>query len=312
MRARSLSILVAFVIASSSSTLATLAARARADEAAIKSACLAAADTGQDRRNDGQLRAAREQFLVCAASSCPGVVRKECEKWLSEVDDSLPSIVISATRDGGDVFSVKVSLDGAPLVDKLDGKAIVVDPGVHTFRFETEGSSPVERKVLIKEGERNRAVAVSFDEPKATPKVVEPASTTSTMGSAGDVGSTGKSSVRALPWVIGGVGVIALGSFAFFGLGGAKQISDLKSSCAPNCNPSDLDAAKRKLVIADVSLGVGIVALGVATYLFITAPPSSSSSSSSSSPSPSGTAARVQLDVRSVAGGGLAELRAVF
>ena len=62
-----------------------------------------------------------------------------------------------------------------------------------------------------------------------------------------------------------------MGGFAFFGLTGQGDKDQLRDTCAPlrACSQDDVDAARTKLVIADVALGVGVVALAVATYMFI-------------------------------------------
>ena len=97
----------------------------------------------------------------------------------------------------------------------------------------------------------------------------------------------------------GGVGVIGIGSFAFFGVTGKNDLNDLKSTCAPNCEPSKLDDAKTKLLIADISLGVGILALGGATILFLTS-------------GGDNKAAKTGLTVSPLPGGGAASLTRSF
>src|SRR5580700_6433528 len=83
-----------------------------------KQECVAANDAAQDLRQSGKLRQAREKLAVCAAASCPGIVRDDCTQRLAEVDSAMPHIVFSA-RDpaGNDLVDVKVTIDGAPLAD---------------------------------------------------------------------------------------------------------------------------------------------------------------------------------------------------
>src|SRR5205814_1618210 len=83
-----------------------------------------------------------------------------------------------------------------------------------------------------------------------------------------DHGSGGHTPVLA--YVLGGVGILGLGSFTYFGLTSKGDLSNLKDTCAPYCAQNDLDSVKTRMLVADISLGVGIVALGVATYLFVT------------------------------------------
>ena len=58
-----------------------------------------------------------------------------------------------------------VSVDGETLVRKLDGKSLPIDPGPHTFKFETAGAPPVVERALVKEGEKTRVITVTFEPP---------------------------------------------------------------------------------------------------------------------------------------------------
>lgn len=144
------------------------AAPARAD----LQACLDASEKGQQARKAGHLREAREKFLVCGAESCPALIKKDCSVWQSEIAGALPSVTFGAKDESGrDLFDVTISMDGEVLTKKLDGKGIPIDPGPHTFKFETAGHQPVTQKALVKEGERTRVIDVKFD---ANGPVIEP------------------------------------------------------------------------------------------------------------------------------------------
>jgi hypothetical protein len=83
-----------------------------------------------------------------------------------------------------------------------------------------------------------------------------------------------------LPIVFASIGVVGVASFAAFGLMGKSQRSSLASSCAPYCTSDDVSPVRTKYAIADVSLLVGLASLGVATWLFVSAPPGDSSTAS--------------------------------
>jgi len=140
-------------------TLCLLASAARAQD---KQTCNAAYQDAQVARDAHKLLKAREQLRVCASASCPGFITKDCTEWLKDVEPRIPSVVFTAKNAAGaDVTDVKVTMDGAPLADKLDGIAIEVDPGSHTFGFEgSEGTR--EKKVLVPEGAKAQNVSVSF------------------------------------------------------------------------------------------------------------------------------------------------------
>lgn len=225
---------------------------ARADE---REACATAADKAQQLRDEGKYRAERESLLVCARDVCPAPIKRDCLDWLQQLEQVAPTVVLSAKEGTKDLSEVKVSVDGTVVTDKLDGKPIQMDLGKHTFRFEYAGQTK-EEEFIIGAGQKNRNVSVTFG--AAAPPPPSPP-------------SEGSGSSLVLPAVVAGVGVVALGSFAIFGLTGKSDVDDLES-CRGHCAQSDVDHARTKLIIADISLGVGVVALGVATYLFFTRP----------------------------------------
>src|SRR5882724_84046 len=119
--------------------LLALAQRARAADPTTAD-CIAANDGSISSRNDHNLRAARAQLLVCAASACPADVRTECTRRVAEVNAAMPTVVFAAKdQTGKDLAAVKVTMDGEPLADRLDGTALSVDPGEHSFVFDAEG-----------------------------------------------------------------------------------------------------------------------------------------------------------------------------
>lgn len=237
-------------------------ARARAE--GDTHACVEAAHRGQELRDGGKLTAARETFLQCIAPSCPSVVRESCERWVSELDVRLPSIVFGARDEAGaDLVAVRVIMDGAPLVSVLDGRSMTVDPGPHELVFEAEGFSPVKQFVVAREGERVRTVVATLKRSGAT---------ASRGGDATDTTTPRPRNVPAL-LVSGGVTILGAAGFAVFGVLGQGEKDDLRNSCAPSrtCASGDVDGARTKLIVADVSLGVGIVSAAVFTG-FLLAP----------------------------------------
>lgn len=128
-----------------------------------KQMCIAAAEQGQSQRDDGKYRAARNSFLSCAQDRCPRVITQSCTKWLRELDESAPTIVLGAKDERGeDLTDVKVTFDGVPFATDLDGKPLEADAGEHVLRFEREGSQPVEEKLLLRAGEKARVVSVTM------------------------------------------------------------------------------------------------------------------------------------------------------
>lgn len=222
-----------------------------------KTECIAASEKAQSLRDEHKLTKAREQLLLCGRDSCPGPIKKDCAEQLAELEKKMPSVVIKVKdKAGNDAVAVKVSSDGVPLTDTLDGRAIPLDPGVHTFRFEMDGVDPIEQKVVVGEGEQNRAVMANF-------------------GSGGAPGETPKAGFPVAGVIIGGLGLVAGAVVApIFWSMGLGDKSDLEGTCAPpkgvGCTDSQISGVRTKLAIGDVFLGVGIVGVIVGSILVIT------------------------------------------
>lgn len=261
--------------------------------------CASSAEQAQALRDEGKYRRAREQMLVCARDVCPGPIKSDCGKWLTEIDRDAPTVVFGA-RDarGADISDVKVTMDGALIQERLDGKPILVDSGEHTFRFEGKDGTVKEEKVLLRAAEKARPIIVTLGAPSSSPGPSGEAGT-----SEGTRHTSGEGSLVPTI-VVGGIGVAALASFASFGIGGKSAVDDLQK-CKPYCNEDDVDSARTKLILADISLGVGVVALGVAAYMFFTRPKADAKVQA-------GALDKVRFDGRPTVGGGYATVGAQF
>jgi hypothetical protein len=225
---------------------------ATASEQDVLGVCIAAYEDAQRRRNRGDLIEAREALKVCSRDLCPSIAKTDCTGWLAELRVDVPTIVVGARFEGGrDVIDVKVFLDGKPLMDRIEGRAVEVNPGVHTLRFEMQGREPVEERVSILVGERNRKVIVTIPNPTPPPAPApEP-----------------PSGIPTMTYVLGGVGALGLAGFGFLGLTGLSREGDL-DDCKPSCASGDVDAVRTRYLAADISLVVGLAALGGATYFY--------------------------------------------
>jgi hypothetical protein len=233
--------------------------------------CANAAEQAQSLRDAGKYRRAREQMLTCAREACPPPIRSDCGKWLTELDRDAPTVVFGA-RDsrGSDVVDVKVSMDGTPLLDRLDGKPVLVDSGEHTFKFEAKDGSTKEEKVLLRAAEKARPIIANLGGGASPTQSTGGGSGTSSGPTTPDTAEKSEPSIVPVA-VVGGIGVLALANFALFGLMGKSDVDKLQN-CKPNCAESDVDSARTKLIIADISLGVGVIGVGVAAFLYFTRP----------------------------------------
>ena len=219
---------------------------ARADS---KQECAAAYEKTQTLRDQGKLLDARKQALACSASTCSVYVVKDCAQWLSDIEASMPTVLVTAEDAAGfDTVAVSVTVDGQ-LVAKTLAKALSIDPGEHVLRFETDGTEAIEQKVSLRPGEKNRKLAISFKKPSpaGSPLIVPPAPTaplpsaaprSATQPPAEPVAAPGPERVgRRVPgwaWVSGGAGVVAAGVGVGFGVGGLNANSAVIARCGGN------------------------------------------------------------------------------
>jgi hypothetical protein len=248
------------VVAASSGLLLVLFASSAA--AVDRKACIVAADDGQKLRDEGKLSAARDKFIACAEKGCPAAVSKQCAVWVEEVDHEMPTLSFRAKDEGGkEILDVQVVLDDKPIAEAIATKAMTLDPGTHKIRFVRKDGKSIEDTFLLRPGEKDRIVELAFQ----APKVDKPVEATA---------SVAPGSGFRFPWpawvglgltVVGGVGTAAFAASA------ASDESDLRKTCAPSCPADQRSGIETKLVLANVSLGVGIAGLGLTVVSLILA-----------------------------------------
>jgi hypothetical protein len=260
-----------------------------------------------------------------------GAVRRKCAARYTQLDADIPSVIPIVTDESGSARSdVQVTMDGEVLASELDGRPLSVDPGLHAFEFATDGGVLATRKVMIVQGERNRPITIEGGSPdkrgakrsaaadvmplapgerngEETPVRTEPspqrkmpikepapvASTSDERPPRPDSNGSGS----AAPYLLGVVGVAGLGAYGAFTYWGKKD-NQLLSQCSPNCSPSNLEHIRKLYLVADISLGVGVAALGAATFIALSSGSSKEKPSEAAyvvdvSPTPSGAFATV-------------------
>jgi hypothetical protein len=260
-----------------------------ADDA--KRACVTAATEGQTLRQQDKLIEARDAFRICAADSCPSVVRSHCVTWLSEVGALIPTVIVRVQDDkGADVLDARVSVDGH---DWSIGRPEPIDPGEHVVEAVTAHGERQRMKVLVVDGDKSRVVTIRIAEPippARPPARTQPATTTS-------------SGIPWGVWVVGGLGIAALGTSATFTVLAKNQLDMLHGTCSPNCSSAQTQTGRTDALVAQVSLGVGAAAVAGA-ILWALLPRSSQASQ------PTGFAP--WLEVGAVPGGGVVGIGSTY
>jgi hypothetical protein len=252
--------------------------------------CLAASEVSLKLGNAHRLRAERSQLLVCAAPSCPVDIRKECLRRVDEVNAAIPTLVFDVKDgSGADLSAVKVTVDGEVLAERIEGTPLSVDPGEHSFVFETPGQPTVTRRLVIRESEKDRREPITFGSSGAPASPAQPASpaiapppavTTEPLATAPPPAPAprGMGTRRVVALAVGGLGVVGLGVGTALGLS-AKSSNDDANSICPNTMCASQDAvdksksAAQKGNIATAAFIVGGLGIGAGVVLWLTGAP---------------------------------------
>jgi hypothetical protein len=279
--------------------LAVMSSSARSAHAAdpSMSECLAANESAINLRGNHKLRQARDQALMCSASSCPGRVRAACQKRVAELTAAIPTIVLLAKDGAGhDVVAVRVSMDGEPIAERLDGTAIPIDPGEHKFTFQVAGQPPMAQSFVIGEGEKDRRESITVGPvvPSTIPTLISAPIAPARAEAAAPSGAAG-SGQRIAGIVVGAVGVVGLGLGGVFGAMAASDWSSAKAACAPpmpaSCQTSpkspgfqEEGSASSKATASTVTFIAGGVLAAGGLVLFLSAPKPASSETAARAP----------------------------
>ncbi len=215
----------------------------------VKRACALSYERGQLLRRQNKLLGALDQLLICSQERCPQIARRDCARWLGEVEAAIPSVVLRFVDERGrEREDVAVSIDGVLAVSRLGAAAVPLDPGRHRLVFSPAGAGPETREITIRVGEKNRLVSVDRSRPTSSmPLSLAPA----------EVPRTGPHPVA---YVVGAVGVIGWGMFAGFGGRSLVVEGDYRDNCAPFCSSEQIDELEQLRVGADIALAVAAVA----------------------------------------------------
>jgi hypothetical protein len=246
--------------------------------------CLTANDKSISLRNDHKLLGARAQLLICAASSCPADIRKECVRRIDLVNASVPTVVFEAKdATGNDLTSVTVKMDGEMIAERLEGTAISLDPGAHTFTFDSPGQPQITKQLVVREGQKDRREAIQFGGTSAG-ATAKPAATVTTIAGPpsatprpGETGSRGSGTQKIVGYASIGLGVAGLAVGTIFGLQSMSKHNDAKDACPASCADANgvklWDDARSAGNISTIGFVVGGLGLAGGTILVLTAKP---------------------------------------
>ncbi|HSC88769.1 MAG TPA: hypothetical protein VLC09_15915 [Polyangiaceae bacterium] len=230
-------------------SLCVLPSTARAQSAA--QICIDHHAQAQENRSERRWQAARGHLLACAASSCPGVIAGDCTRWLDELDQQMPSVVLVVRRGGRDVGDASLTLDGNAV---QAGAELEVDPGEHVIIVRTAAEPAVEQRVRVSPGEKSRLVHVELPSPDA------PNAPTTT-----EAAVPMHRPVPWYTWALGGGALALAGAGTTFGILAMNERSQLalppeEGGCAPVCTAEQTSNLSTLATVSDIAFGTAIAA----------------------------------------------------
>jgi len=201
------------------------------------------------------------------------------KKHLAIVEPKLSKITIEVPSEANEP-GLTVTLDGAPLGAAAWGVGMPVDPGSHQVTANAPNKTPFEQQVDIESG--STTLKIPKLAPAASAAAPRPVDTDTEKKPISDETKPGNAK-RTAGFVIGGVGIVALGVGGYFGVRAFSKWSDRNDQCVGGCTPaakSAGDDAKTAATISNIGIGLGVVAVGVGTYLVLSSKASSEPSAS--------------------------------
>jgi len=192
---------------------------------------------------------------------------------------------LSVALHGGEKRGSKRAALGPASAGGIDAKASLDKPAVDKPNLEKPAAEAILPEKSVPDKTAPEKAAVEMDSSDSSAPNVHP-----------------KSGPGPLPYVLSAAGLAGIGGFALLSTWGSKDNSAL-SACAPDCSPDSVAHIKRLYLAADVSLGVGIAALGTGLYMLLASPGSKEAPP---------TQAKYHFDVKPAPSGGFATVSGSF
>jgi hypothetical protein len=221
--------------------------------------CVRDHDAAQMLRLHENWADARQAMERCAGERCPIAIRSDCRAWLDELTKSTPATLVMIQRDDGDSRPVELEVDGKSQLVPEATVSLELLPGKHTLRFKLPPHRPIEREVSVVLGQKPPFVVVRF--PSTAPAVPAPRTLPAP-------------EPRAVPpavyWYSGGA-VVAFAASGALLASALSSRSEARIRCAPECD-REASSIRTRLLLADISGGVGLVLTGLAVLSFVHRP----------------------------------------
>jgi len=218
---------------------------------------------------------------------------KTAQARAARLEPRLSWLIIQVSKEAL-VPGLQIKRNSVPVSVELSGTPTPVDPGEVVVDASAPGRVPFSSKVTVATKARvsvtipalapSPAAApvvapppTTTEAPAVTAPVVPPPAVSASASPAPPAGPAPAAHASPIPWVVGGVGVLALGVGSYFGLKAMSNASDARDTCPKAlCNEQQgqtaADDARSAAKISNVSFAIGAAALATGVVLFFTLP----------------------------------------
>jgi hypothetical protein len=229
------------------------------------------------------------------------------QEHLAALQPKLPRVTLSVE---GAVAGEQVTVDGGLVHQAAWGLPTPFDPGSHQITVTAQGKKTWQSQFDLAVGEQKTVTipVLENDAQAGQAPAAQPAAAGAPPADANAEESAKKK--RMTGFIVGGVGVVSLGVGAVFGIQALSKRSQSDEQC-PNdqCTAEGValnDEAKTAAWIANIGVGLGLVGIGVGTYLILTAGPKQEA------PPASTATRRIWVDANALPNGGRVSVGGVW
>ncbi|MFO0554454.1 MAG: PEGA domain-containing protein [Polyangiaceae bacterium] len=168
--------------------------------------------------------------LRLCEKACPAALSSDCAAWSRELDALVPTVVIEvAGVDGASISDAKVFIDD---VEQDAATPIELDPGAHRVRVSAPGFADAADALELAPGAHVTRSIRLVPTTREQPSLLGPA------------------------LVMGGGGLLLLVAGAL-SIAGHVDVSKMRSTCAPTCDPERVDAVEMMWIAGGIAGGTG-------------------------------------------------------
>ncbi|MET0591534.1 MAG: hypothetical protein ABW133_02470 [Polyangiaceae bacterium] len=208
-----------------------------------------------------------------------GIARKDdrpqrieiAQQHIQSLEPTLSRLVVQVPQ-GSELPDLEIKRDGTAIRRAAWGTAMPVDPGEHVLEAFALGKIPWKQTVTVGGNAETKTIAVpALDN---APVVATPAQPAATGGGASSTSFVEvKKPINPAAWVAFGIGAAGLGVGSYFGIRAMSEQQTADDKCPQDrCTREGSTANSEAIKFANIStvgFGVGILGVGLGTFLLL-------------------------------------------